>query len=279
MRTPERIQHNAFPKVAVLAELGWSAPERRDWNSFVTRLGPQFERYRRLGIGYADSAFEPRFKVSAGSRLELSKQVERGEIRYSLNGSAPKIYREPVPLKLPVTVAATTVLDGRPMSATRTRKIDAQSLLRRTDDELKACQNSLVLRLEDDAPLDGERAVFKVDILDPCWIYEQADLSRVKGIAAAVGQVPFNFQVGDDVKKIPLHKPASRDGELEVRIDSCQGERIAVLPLEPAAGRPGVTTLPQVSIPPRAGRHDLCIRFTRAGIDPIWAIDWVQLVE
>ena len=74
----------------------------------------------------------------------------------------------------------------------------------------------------------GERAVFLVDIMNPCWIYEDADLSEVTAIATSVGQVPFNFQIGDDVKKIPLRAPATRPGELEVRIDGCDGEKIAV---------------------------------------------------
>ena len=51
----------------------------------------------------------------------------------------------------------------------------------------------------------------------------------------SVGQVPFNFQIGDDVKTIPLPKPQTPAGELEVRIDSCEGEKIAVMPLAPAA--------------------------------------------
>jgi hypothetical protein len=37
-----------------------------------------------------------------------------------------------------------------------------------------------------------------------------------------------------------------------------------------------VTTL-TANLPPRAGRHDLCLQFTARSPDPIWAIDWVQL--
>jgi hexosaminidase len=284
MRTPERIQHNAFPRVAALAEMGWSAPERKDWRGFVSRLPAQLARYRKLGIAYADSVFEPRFTLrregtSGKVRVELSNQAGSGEIRYSLNGSEPVRYQGPFEANMPATLTATAFANDQQVSSTRTRELDVQSLLRRTDDELRSCQQSLVLRLEDDAPFEGQRAVFNVDILDPCWIYEQADLSRVKGIAASVGQVPFNFQVGDEVKKIPFHRPDSAHGELEVRLGSCQGERIAVLPLEPAVRQDGVTALPQVALEPRAGKHDLCLRFTRWNIDPIWGIDWVQLVE
>jgi hexosaminidase len=150
---------------------------------------------------------------------------------------------------------------------------------RRSSYDLKLCTENLVLSLEDDAPLSGTRATFLVDVMNPCWIFEAADLSQVRSIQASVGQLPFNFQLGDDVKKIPLPKPQTREGELEVRLDSCQGERVATLPLAPALARDDVTTLPQVTIAHKEGRHDLCLTFTRANVDPIWAIDSVQLLQ
>ena len=39
----------------------------------------------------------------------------------------------------------------------------------------------ILLSLEDDAPVQGERAVFLVDIMNPCWIYRGADLSAGRG--------------------------------------------------------------------------------------------------
>ena len=85
---------------------------------------------------------------------------------------------------------------------------------RRVSHDLEQCGDGYVLSLEDDAPLVGERAVFLVNITDPCWIWRAADLSQVKAIRATVGQIPFNFQIGADALKIPLHKPATRYGEL-----------------------------------------------------------------
>jgi hexosaminidase len=148
---------------------------------------------------------------------------------------------------------------------------------RRTSHELSLCSGKIPLSLEDDAPLHGDRAIFMVDIMQPCWLYKDADLSTVNAIAAAVGQVPFNFQIGDAVKEIPLPAPASAAGELEVRIDGCQGERIAVLPLAPAVANHTVTKLPPAAIESRAGKHDLCFTFTRRSVDPTWVIDAIEL--
>jgi len=148
---------------------------------------------------------------------------------------------------------------------------------RHMSQDLKTCTDRLVLWLEDDAPIEGERAVFLIDIMNPCWILPAADLSRVSRLTAAVGQVPFNFQLGKDADSIKLNPPHTAAGELEVRLDACEGEPIAVLPLVPAADNDAVTVLPAVPLPRASGPHELCFRFTQRTLDPIWALDWVQL--
>jgi len=148
---------------------------------------------------------------------------------------------------------------------------------RHMSQDLKTCTDRLVLWLEDDAPIEGERAVFLIDIMNPCWILPAADLSRVSRLTAAVGQVPFNFQLGKDADSIKLNPPHTAAGELEVRLDACEGEPIAVLPLVPAADNDAVTVLPAVPLPRASGPHELCFRFTQRTLDPMWALDWVQL--
>jgi len=91
--------------------------------------------------------------------------------------------------------------------------------------------------------------------------------------------VPFNYQIGPDVAKIKVGDARSPDGELEVRIDGCEGAPLVTLPLAPAAARLGVTTLPAVALPARPGSHDLCLRFARPALDPMWALDWVEVGE
>ena len=140
------------------------------------------------------------------------------------------------------------------------------------------CSERLVLSLEDDAPVDGDRAVFLIDIMNPCWIYPAVDLSHGATLTAAVGQLPFNFQIGDDVKKIELRAPATPDGELEVFAGGCEGQRIASLPLAPATAQQAVTVLPAIELAPRAGApQDICFRFTQREVDPMWAIYSVEI--
>jgi len=143
--------------------------------------------------------------------------------------------------------------------------------------ELKSCTDKVLLSLEDDAPLRGPRAAFLVDIMNPCWIYPAADLSSDRSLVAAVGQVPFNFQLGADIHNIKLDPPQTPAGELEVRIDSCDGERVATLSLQPALASNAVTQLPAASIARRSGKHALCLKITQRSLDPLWVIDRVRL--
>jgi hexosaminidase len=150
----------------------------------------------------------------------------------------------------------------------------------RTSHQLKLCSDKLVLSLEDDGPVDGDRAVFLIDIMNPCWIDPAVDLTTGATLRAAVGQLPFNFQIGDDVKKIELLPPATPEGELAVFAGGCEGPRIASLPLAPAAAQQGVTLLPLIELQPRAGGpQDLCFRFTQRKVDPMWAIQWIEIRE
>jgi len=218
MRTEERVEYQAFPRISALAEMAWTQHERMDFVDFRTRLEPQLARYRTLGIDYATSG----------------------------------LTETPAP----------TPPDGQ----------------KRYDHQMKLCSAALPLSLIDDAPLDGERAALLMDILNPCWIYQAADLSQGVRLEAAVGQVPFNFQIGADREKIRLGTPRTPEGELEVRIDGCEGEPALVIPLAEAAGDDGITTL-SGRLPPRAGRHDLCLRFTQKTLDPMWGVDWVRLSD
>jgi hexosaminidase len=220
MRTEDRVAYMTFPRAAAVAEVGWSPPERRDWQGFAARLSSEFARYRAVGLRYSDDAV----------RLAAAPQ-ELGPFE------------------------------------------------RHASQDLRTCTDKLVLSLEDDAPVRGKRAIFLIDVMNPCWIFPAADLSHAPSLRAAVGQVPFNFQLGKDKESIHLAAPETPAGELEVHLDGCAGERIAVLPLAPAVGNNAITELSAVRLPSEPGRHDLCFRFTQRTLDPMWALDWVQLRE
>jgi hexosaminidase len=287
IRTEERVAWMAFPRAAAIAELGWSKPERREWRDFERRISALFARYDALGIPHSDSAFAVHARVTypAGSEpanVVLSTQTGYGDIRLTMDGSTPTAssprYTGNVQAPLGSLVRASSFDGHRALSRPRAFDIRKDLEQQRTSHELKLCGNAVALALEDDAPLMGPRAVFSVDLFNPCWIFEGARLDGVDAVVASVGQVPFNFQVGDEWKKVAFSKPQTPEGELEVRLGACDGEVIARLPLAPAAPSHGTTTL-RASITPRAGTHNLCFRFAQHGIDPLWVIDWVRLAR
>jgi hexosaminidase len=273
-----------FPRAAAIAELGWSLPERRDWASFARRVAQSFARYDAIGMTYSEAAFAVSGTTTDANgrvRVELAKQAPFGDIRYTLDGSDPgprsPRYAAPLSVEAPAILRAATYAAGERLSRIRTLRIDG--VQRRTSHELDLCGNAIALALEDDAPIAGRRAVFSVDIQNPCWIYRGADLDRVRSVMATVGQLPFNFQIGDDVKKIRFAAAATREGELEVHLDTCEGPLLARLPLAPAAASQAVSALPRAPIEATRGRHDVCLRFAQPALEPIWVLDSIRLDE
>jgi hexosaminidase len=115
--------------------------------------------------------------------------------------------------------------------------------------------------------------------MNPCWIYRDVDLKDGPRIAAAVVALPFNYELGADAAKIRVGDARTARGELEVHVDGCDTAAIAVLPLTPAASGGAITALPASKLPALAGRHDVCLRFARPHLDPLWALDWVEIGE
>jgi hexosaminidase len=212
MRTEDRVEYQAYPRVAALAEVAWSQPQRIDWKSFSARMPAQLARYDALGIHYAKATQWPAPEANA-----------------------------------------------------------------RTSHQLEMCGDGYLLSLEDDAPIDGKRAVFLVNISNPCWIWKGVDLTKPVTLTATVGQIPFNFQIGKDAAGIALPKPKTKDGELEVRVGDCASKPVATIPLASAVGNDALTTLPGAKIPAQSGSADLCFSFTRSKLDPMWVVDRLEL--
>ena len=283
VRTQRRAALMAFPRLAALAEVGWSV--QRSWPDFERRLAAQLQRYRQLGIPYDDSLFGPTAAVDydpAGTTaaVRLERQAGYGGLRYTLDGSDPTpvspAYARPLRVPAGSEVRAASFAGSVQLSAVHAFRTFAGLAGRRASADLGLCTRAVPLALEDDAPVAGGRAVFVLDIENPCWLYPEVHLEQVHAIRAAVGQVPFNFRIGADREKIHLDVPVTPEGELEVRLDDCGGELYARLPLKPAAGSDGVTVL-SVRVQPRAGEHRLCLKFAQHGLDPLWALDWVEL--
>ena len=262
----------AFPRLAALSEIAWSPRSAHNWDDFITRLPTQLERYKALGIVHSNAAFAVAITAvpaRGGATVALSNQSGFGTIHYTRDGSLPTqfspTFDKPFEVALPATIVATAFDNGRALAEPFRETLTAASLLRRNSYTLEQCAKDILL-----AQKGKSGAVVMVNVMNPCWIYRGLDMAAITGFDIAVTTLPFNFQIGADIKKIPLDHKAARFGQLEIRDGDCKGEAIAVVPLARNDAQL------HVKITPRPGVHDLCFVFARRKVDPLWAIDWVQ---
>ncbi|MET0935945.1 MAG: family 20 glycosylhydrolase, partial [Luteibacter sp.] len=275
-----RVQHAVFPRIAAVAERTWSP--RGDWNSFVARLPAQMARYRAAGIVPADSAFAVAIDAQgAGSdkaKVTLANQSGYGTVRYTTDGSSPTAqsteYNGPFEVSLPSTIHANAFSGGFGLAGPRELAVDAKSLLRRTSDQLDTCGDKLVVRIESPEPVNGTREVYKVDIMNTCWVWKGVNLDGRYGMDVTVNRLPYNYALWKDAAGIVSRKSRSRAGELEVHQDSCDGPKLTTIALDKA--KDGRATL-QGILPKREGVHDLCFVVTGKPGPKLWVINDVQL--
>jgi len=120
--TQEHAQYMIFPRIAAVAELGWSAKENKNWEGFKARMAEQFKRYDLSGINWAKSAYAVRVfpeLVPAKKELILKLETEtsRPEIRFTLDGKNPTAasprYTKPIHLKKSAVLKAAHFLNGQ----------------------------------------------------------------------------------------------------------------------------------------------------------------------
>ncbi len=91
--TFSHLQYMELPRMAALAEVQWSLPERKDYHDFKCRMPRLIANYERAGYNYArhiedtDVAYRPDRKARA---LEVKASVYPGStLRYTLDGTRP----------------------------------------------------------------------------------------------------------------------------------------------------------------------------------------------
>ena len=283
VRTEARVEWMLFPRMAALAEITWSSPKARNWNSFLERMPAEMRRYRALGI-----AFDPNvFRVESAAKLDveqnhvivdLSNQSNFGTIRYTTNGSivtssSPK-YENPLRLPLPTELHAATFDGAEIADSTMVRKLDQKTILRRYSQELKMCSNDPVIAMEPDPSKDPGPVVL-ANYKNPCWIYKDASLEGVHGISASVMSLPYVFH--DKNNNSPeLGASLTPTGQLEVHLDTCEGKIIAFMPLPTPNDNARTAELKSV-LPELNGTHDLCMKIVRPRINPLWVLNWVEV--
>ena len=281
------VMHNTFPRLLAVAETGWTPRARKDYASFLQRLPAWNRRYQALGIAAARTPFEVIADIVPAARAGQARITLHNPlgypIRYSANGSAPgpasALYAQPLELPLPVQLQAAAFAADGALAPARRYDIDAASLLTRSDEQLQPCSSGgPVLRLEDDGPAQGPRALFNVNILQPCWRWPDAPLQGIASIEVRAGRLPYwiNQSASEDATRKYL--PArSAHGELDVRVDSCEGETIASAPMPAQPDADGFVVLRAAVDHRFDAPRTLCIRFSGNTRPAMWVLDRATL--
>jgi hexosaminidase len=289
LRSYARVQHAVFPRIAALAERGWSSREQRDFNDFVLRLAALLPAYRALDIAYADTGFEVQLRADlkpglAQATVRLSVDAGDVPIHYSLDGTPPgpesPRYSTALDLPLPAEVLAAVVINGEAQLPLTKMTLTADSLRLRRSPALMPATPKLVLRLEDDQPLDSAsgdaRAIFNVDIFEPRWEWPASPVGAGDRLRVRAGRIPYNFQLHGDEANRRFVPAVSPHGELRLQ-RGCDGPVLAeqVLPADtPAAGFAEFELQLQSGTAPT----DLCLQFSGDSRPQLWVIDHIELL-
>lgn len=93
IKTTDHIEYMVFPRLLALAEVGWSPKAARDWDSFVQRLQPHFQRLDALGVNYRVPAVEDlsqdRLSLDDTTTVALASLYRDAAIHYTTDGTEP----------------------------------------------------------------------------------------------------------------------------------------------------------------------------------------------
>lgn len=91
----EYLQEMIFPRICALAEVLWSPLDRRDYNSFTSRLQSHFKFLKFNKINYSSAIYDISSRIHKGVEknieIELFTKFPRGQIHYTIDGTDPKL--------------------------------------------------------------------------------------------------------------------------------------------------------------------------------------------
>lgn len=116
---PEDVEYQLFPRLAALAEVAWTQPQRKDWKNFLVAMDHYNAHLSERGITFARSMYNIQHTVTpVNGRLQVTLDCERPdvEVRYTTDGSEPDahspLYKTPLTVTMAQTVKCATFRDG-----------------------------------------------------------------------------------------------------------------------------------------------------------------------
>lgn len=102
--TTEHVEYMVLPRMAALAEVQWTQPEKKNFKDFTTRLASLMKFYQRDGFNYAKHVFDLKVDftpdVAKKAVVVTLSTIDDAPIYYTLDGTEPTTaslkYIEPV---------------------------------------------------------------------------------------------------------------------------------------------------------------------------------------
>lgn len=89
----KKVEYMTMPRMAAIAEVGWTAKEKKDYNSFASRLSSHTKLLGFLGVNHSKAFYDISTRVTPngdrGINVELLSSYPNGQIRYTMNMSDP----------------------------------------------------------------------------------------------------------------------------------------------------------------------------------------------
>jgi len=287
--------HNTFPRLAAVAETGWSPRERKNYADFLARLPAQLQRYRLLGIAYAKTPFavmvEADLEAGGRARIRLTTPLEY-PIHYTLDGSEPTAasarYQQPFSIELPQRVRAAVfeenVNNPRALGEVLDTQIDRAFLHRRDSSAMRPCGDAPHLGWRLPGPVVGDEPAprYNVHIFTPCWRWPDAPLQDIGKVRVTAARLHYHIHLTpeEDGKGRQHHYlPArSEHGELDIRLGDCDGPVAASAALPGIMPEDGVVDVEAEFDAGDIKTADLCIRFSGDTRPLMWVLDQVELL-
>ena len=116
--TTDLAEYMAFPRVCALAEVVWTAKDKKNWPDFARRIRTHFARLDALGVHYAKSYYDVSSSFSNG-KISLVSTDPALQIRYTADEKEPsatsRLYTEPFSIAKSTTIKAAVFDKGKQM--------------------------------------------------------------------------------------------------------------------------------------------------------------------
>lgn len=82
MKTWDKVEYSAFPRIAALAEVAWTPQQDRQFDDFKARLKPMIARYRAAGVNTFDYFNPPKIQSKNGLKAKSSLPNHAGNAEH-----------------------------------------------------------------------------------------------------------------------------------------------------------------------------------------------------